>query len=839
MADQSTPVKNTAFNLSFTLYKNDGTLIANPGTLTKKISKDFGDYADIGTITEEDTTYGQLKAALTATEMNADVVDIYVKDDTSGCVPFTCTLYPAAAAFAQVGAAMTLASGAVTAAAIATDAIDADALKADAVSEIQSGLSTLDAAGVRTAVGLASANLDTQIGTVDTVVDAIKAKTDNLPASPSGLDAAGVRTAVGLASANLDTQLDALPTAAEAATAVRSELGTELGRIDAAVSSRLATAGYTAPDNASITTIKGAVDTEVAAILAIANKLDTALELDGAVYRFTTNALEQAPTGGGSLTAQQVWEYATRTISDKTGFALTSAYDAAKTAASASDVASALGTYDAPTKAEMDAGLAALNDLDAAGVRSAVGLATANLDTQIGALPTAGENADAVWDEALAGHAGAGTAGAALTGAGSAGDPWSATIPGSYGAGTAGKVVGDNLNATVSSRLATAGYTAPPSAADNATAVWGAGSRTLSSFGTLVSDIATAVWGAAARTLTAFGFTPTPSNAADTTAIKAKTDNLPASPAATGAAMTLTAAYDAAKTAATQASVDDLPTNAELTTALAGADDAVLAAVAALNNLSAAGVRAAIGLASANLDTQLAAIPTDADVQTAAAAALGAYDPPTRAEATADKAEILAALPEGGAAPTAGEVADAVWDEALAGHAGAGTAGAKLASAAAAGDPWTAELPGTYESGTAGAVLPALHGAVAALGAGDVTVTSPVADSGTVTLYRGDDYDADHGRALSFAVADAGHALALDNPAAVVRFKCAQGTWSASGVTSTAEGYTATFEPTRTQTAALTLARQSYELEATLADADVVTLATGTLIVRKDIPAVT
>ncbi len=36
----------------------------------------------------------------------------------------------------------------------------------------------------------------------------------------------------------------------------------------------------------------------------------------------------------------------------------------------------------------------------------------------------------------------------------------------------------------------------------------------------------------------------------DVTAIKAKTDNLPASPAAVGSAMTLTVAYDAAKTAA-------------------------------------------------------------------------------------------------------------------------------------------------------------------------------------------------------------------------------------------------------------------------------------------------
>jgi len=58
-------------------------------------------------------------------------------------------------------------------------------------------------------------------------------------------------------------------------------------------------------------------------------------------------------------------------------------------------------------------GVTGFNDLDAAGVRSAVGLAAANLDTQLDALPTAAENADAVWDEALAGHVGVGSAGEA------------------------------------------------------------------------------------------------------------------------------------------------------------------------------------------------------------------------------------------------------------------------------------------------------------------------------------------------------------------------------------------------------------------------------------------
>lgn len=72
---------------------------------------------------------------------------------------------------------------------------------------------------------------------------------------------------------------------------------------------------------------------------------------------------------------------------------------------------------------------------------------------------------------------------------------------------------------------------------------------------------------------------------------------------------------------ATQVSVDDIPTNAELATALAAADDAVLAAIAALNNLSQANVRTAMGLASANLDTQLDAIPTNSDLATALASA--------------------------------------------------------------------------------------------------------------------------------------------------------------------------------------------------------------------------
>lgn len=59
--------------------------------------------------------------------------------------------------------------------------------------------------------------------------------------------------------------------------------------------------------------------------------------------------------------------------------------------------------------------------------------------------PSAATVADAVWDELLAGHVGAGTAGAAL---GLSGDPMSTAVPGSYAAGTAGYQIGNMATST-------------------------------------------------------------------------------------------------------------------------------------------------------------------------------------------------------------------------------------------------------------------------------------------------------------------------------------------------------------------------------------------------------
>ena len=197
-------------------------------------------------------------------------------------------------------------------------------------------------------------------------IAAIKSKTDNLPASPAAVGSAMTLADDAITAAKYD-QSTAYPLA--------SSDGSDLTACATA-------AGFSTHSAADVKTAIEAAGSHLTLVKAVTDKVDTALELDGAVYRYTTNALEQAPSGG----------------------------------------------------------------LDAAGVRTALGMAAANLDDQLDALPTAAENADATWDEALSEHTNVGSAGAGLSAAGSAGDPWSTALPGAYGAGTAGQIVGDNVD---------------------------------------------------------------------------------------------------------------------------------------------------------------------------------------------------------------------------------------------------------------------------------------------------------------------------------------------------------------------------------------------------------
>ena len=95
---------------------------------------------------------------------------------------------------------------------------------------------------------------------------------------------------------------------------------------------------------------------------------------------------------------------------------------------------------------------------------------------------------------------------------------------------------------------------------------------------------------------------------------------------------------------------------------------------------------------------------------------------------------------------TGAAAADAVWDEALAGHVSAGTAGKKLSDASTT-DVLTNPVPGAYAAGSAGFAL-------GRIGNAEFTVESPVAADGTLVLVRGDDYLVADGRAISFSSDD-------------------------------------------------------------------------------------
>lgn len=166
----------------------------------------------------------------------------------------------------------------------------------------------------------------------------------------------------------------------------------------------------------------------------------------------------------------------------------------------------------------------------AATIRAAVGLASANLDTQLAAIPTtAAPTAAAIRSEMDANstklanldatvssrstYAGGDTSGTTTllsrltaTRAGyldniSTAPPSAASNASAVRAELSTEL--SRIDTTVSSRLPSSGYTAPPSVGDIATAVWAAATRTLTTAIDNSATIAAAVWGyATGRTIT-------------------------------------------------------------------------------------------------------------------------------------------------------------------------------------------------------------------------------------------------------------------------------------------------------------------------------------------------
>ena len=155
-------------------------------------------------------TQADVRAAVGLANADLDTQLSGIQSDTNDIQ----TRLPAALVGGRMDASVgVMQNNVVTAAAIATDAIDNDALAGNAVTNA-SGLSTLDAAGVRAAVGLGNPDLDTQLTAIDDFLDtevaAIKAKTDNLPSDPA--DASDIAAAFTGVNTKLDTIDDFLDT---------------------------------------------------------------------------------------------------------------------------------------------------------------------------------------------------------------------------------------------------------------------------------------------------------------------------------------------------------------------------------------------------------------------------------------------------------------------------------------------------------------------------------------------------------------------------------------------------------------------------------------------------
>jgi len=276
----------------------------------------------------------------------------------------------------------------------------------------------------------------------------------------AGIDWANVEnptTALNLSATNIDVD----QVVASVSGAVGSVTGA-VGSVTGAVGS-IATGGIVAASFGA-----GAIDAAAIATDAIGSA------------ELAASAVTEIQSGLSTHSAADVWAVGTRALTDKADFSLSAAgiqaiWDALTSALTTvgsigkllvdNITGNAFTRLGAPVGASISADIAAVQaDTDNIQTRIPAALVSGRMDSSVGAMAAntltasalatdaVAEIADQVWDETLADHLGAGSTGAGLNAAGSAGDPWSTALPGAYGAGTAGKIVGDNVNATISSR---------------------------------------------------------------------------------------------------------------------------------------------------------------------------------------------------------------------------------------------------------------------------------------------------------------------------------------------------------------------------------------------------
>jgi hypothetical protein len=152
-----------------------------------------------------------------------------------------------------VNSVAAVSSGAITAASFAANSLTAAALATDAVTEIQSGLATAaalsavqaDTDNIQTRLpgSLVGGRMDVSVGAMGTNVltadalasDAVTEIQTGLIGGGAGLDAAGVRAAIGMALANLDTQFTTLLNAVGTVSSKTNQITFDNGFVTASV----------------------------------------------------------------------------------------------------------------------------------------------------------------------------------------------------------------------------------------------------------------------------------------------------------------------------------------------------------------------------------------------------------------------------------------------------------------------------------------------------------------------------------------------------------------------------------------------------------------------------
>jgi hypothetical protein len=350
-------IKGSAFVAVVPARDAAGDLVSVTPTVT--ISKDGGAFSAATNSPSPLTGYG-FSITLTSTEMNAETVIVKsVATDidipimmlsTEVAEKVLATAQPNYAP-AKAGDAMALTSGERT------------TVAASIWNALLTGISTAGSIGL-----LIKTNLDALISSRSTYAGGDTSGTTTLLGRLTGTRAGymdqlehihdDTTLAYGIVSngthgnAALKTLIDAKPTLVqvEASTVLAKKADTDtlllrltvgraalldnLSNLDAAITSRLSSLGYTAPDNTSITTIKNAVDTEIASILAAVDTEIAAIKTQTDKMVFTTpglidsaaqatvntttiaNAVVAAlmDAGVGGATAQQVWEYIDRSL---------------------------------------------------------------------------------------------------------------------------------------------------------------------------------------------------------------------------------------------------------------------------------------------------------------------------------------------------------------------------------------------------------------------------------------------------------------------------------------------------------------------------------------------